>query len=188
MGVALFTTKKKPQASLEGKMEAISKIADLCNSLLRGHISHSDLQTIIDEGMILENAIRNPNDPLPEYLEINEVLILWGYLPLDRRSELAQHIERLVDSIPKENRPSDDFAAWKKFRSEARLNSFEEKLATLQLVRLAERYRDWLFVCNIVQHDFIKIIAVIMMHELAATSLEISVAARKAKDINISFP
>jgi hypothetical protein len=181
-----YQQNKKPLASPGEEMETINKLADLCNSLLRGHVSRLDLQTTIGEGITLEDVIRNHDDPLPEYLEIDEVFILWGYLPLDRRSELTQHIERFIDSVPKTNRPSNDYAAWKKFYSEANLNSFEEKLATLQLVRLAEKYREWLFVSNIAQHDSIKIIAVVMMRELAETPLESSIAARKANDINIS--
>lgn len=120
-------------------------------------------------------------EPIPsehEMLSIEEISLLWAYLPEERRDELKPHIGLLRNSL--EEKPA-EFGGWQKILNEAHYGSFERQLAELMMATLAQSYREWLLVYNGADEKQIKLkrIAAAKLRELATTPSEISVAKRK---------
>jgi hypothetical protein len=100
----------------------------------------SDLLQMLAEGQSVQDIIENPAEPLPEWMTEEEILLLWGYLPEERRSELKPFVERIAASVP--DAPQ-SFSGWKMVHWEARASSSEATIALLVLVSLAgENYRE----------------------------------------------
>ncbi len=141
-----------------------------------------DLFTVIGVGQNVQDIVEG--DPVPdEMLSVEEVSLLWSYLPENRRPELDPHIEKFLGSI---NNPPSDFNGWLQQYRSASLHSFELSLAVLMMASLAVSFREWLIVFSLSEDKQIKLkrTAATMMLQLAASTSEHNVAKRKYKEAN----
>ena len=140
------------------------------------------------EGQSLQDIIDGA--PVPdgrEMLPIDEVVLLWAYLPEERRMELSLHIDRLKNSIT--DKPV-DFNEWQKLRNAAdpqneeknpEEEEFKIEVSALMMATLAQTYREWLVVFNGSGKKQIKLrrVAAAKLRGLANSASEINVAKRK---------
>lgn len=150
----------------------------------QARIFFSDLMTPIGgNGQTLQDII--DGEPVPnehDMLDVSEVVLLWAYLPEERRVELEPHIACLQGSIKE---PPHDFSGWQKILNGARYGSFERQLAVLMMATFAQCYREWLLTGNGADEKQIKLkrVAAAKLRELAITPSENSVARRKYDEV-----
>lgn len=145
-----------------------------------------DLLHAIGEGQSVQDVIEDPREPLPEWLTEEEVLLLWSYLPEERRPELTATIQRIASSVP--DAPQ-TFAGWAQKHRDTKSGSPEEIVCLLMLVALAgEELREWLVIYMKLPERFItlKRIAARQLLWLAKTAMEKGVAERKMKEVGLS--
>lgn len=144
-------------------------------------IINDDLFMIIGAGQNVQDIL--DGDPVPdEMLSIEEVSLLWAYLPENRREELAPHIRKFIGSI---KNPPSDFGGWKRLHCDAPFNTFEERLSVLMMASLAVSFREWLLVSIAAEENqiMLKRIAAAMMRQRADMTSERNVAERKYKEV-----
>lgn len=144
-----------------------------------------DLLHILAEGQSIQDVIDNPHEPLPEWMTEEDILLLWGYLPEERRSELTPFVERITASVP--DAPQ-SFSGWEENYRDQRPSSAEATIALLMLVSLAgENFREWFVVYTKLSDKFItlKRIAARQMFWLAKIKMQKDAAERKMKEVGL---
>lgn len=145
----------------------------------------ADLLHVISEGQSVQDVIDNPDEPLPEWPTEEEVLLLWGYLPEERRPELKRFIDRIAGSVP--DAPQ-TFSDWAQKHRETRAGSADDTICLLMLMALAgEELREWLVIYTKLSERYItlKRIAARQLLWLAKTAMEKGVAERKMKEVGL---
>ena len=164
-------------------MERIGRLPHV--SSLLGIQIPGELLKEIESGLTLADIIENPYRPLPDMLDVDDVILLWAYLE-NRRNELDKYVQQFIDSMPPDSRPPEkDFEAWRVFRCDAHDNSFEQKIAMLQLLRIAKTFGNWLYISNFAKHECVKIIAAIALRDKAQGEIQEQMAGRKLEEAGI---
>ncbi|MCX6781601.1 MAG: hypothetical protein NTW66_00540 [Candidatus Magasanikbacteria bacterium] len=144
-------------------------------------IINEDLLTVICVGQYVQDIL--DGDPVPdEMLSVEDVSLLWAYLPEGRRAELTPHVRKFLGSIKD---PPSDFGGWQKLHHTARFNTFEDRLSILMMASHAVSFREWLLVFNAAEENqiILKRIASEMMRQHANGGSEGGVAERKYKEV-----
>ena len=140
----------------------------------------------IGEGQCVQDVVENPNEPLPDFMSEQDVMLLLEYLPEERWHELDPHIALLADSIP--DKPV-DFEGWDALRKKDMRDSPDKTIATIMMIALAgDIFRHWLSILRMLDDPYItlKKIAANRLIWLAKTSLEKNVAERIRKEVDPS--
>jgi len=164
-------------------MERIGRLPQVASLL--GITIPEELLKEIENGLTLADIIENPRRPLPDMLDIDDVILLWVYLE-NRRDELDKYVQQFLGSIPPDKRPPEnDFEAWKQFRADAYDDSFEQKIAMMQLIRIAKTFGNWLYIINFAKHECVKIISAIALRDKAQGEIQEQMAGRKLEEVGI---
>ncbi len=102
----------------------------------------TDLLQRICEGQLLYDIIVGKEE-IPEYLELEEALLIRCYLPEERQNELDRFVRRFRNSIS-DAKDITDFNGWFRFYYESNTNGkYRELLAFIMMTYTATSYSDW---------------------------------------------
>jgi hypothetical protein len=101
-----------------------------------------DMFRRINDDQLLHDIV-DGNEDLPEYTELEEVIIVRCYLPDDQQSILDKFVNRFLNSIT-ETKNIRDFNGWFEFFGNAYSSAYKEHLAILMMTYTAQSFIDWL--------------------------------------------
>ena len=145
-------------------------------------------QEKFDTSAILIDILGGEDEPLPEFLEIEEALILRAILPEERLPELEKAAKKFVDSISGE-KPQKS-ADWLTFYFKSTPCSFDEKVGLFMMIMTAEIFVDWYTVLLVLRDSetILRKMIVKNMIPLAKSVRELSTVRIQAKELGIEIP
>lgn len=128
------------------------------------------------------------NEPIPEFLEIDEAILIRAFIPDDRLPELEAVCKQFAGSLTGD-KPINHFG-WVELYFLSPANTFESKLGLLMATLTAKDWLDWQITLNIVRdtNPALKKLAVLKMIAHAKLPKERTAARIEAKKLGIEIP